>query len=1556
MNLNLFDHLRLNQNPLRNNVLVNQNVENVHERIQDVMSSKASSEQLKENLKETEGKLKENQEKLTEKFGNYNEEYSNSPWFRKDEIYEARLDNPNFEDPDTSIAAVNRILTTPYDFEGISYTLGAPSEKRVNQAKALKELKALLEQQQALLKERTENENARRKHHGERLVLMSDRVTEIKEKRSDFEKKREYKALMSDYESVFNSVIGRDPEFKRFYERPNGTIDPFLERESRQLFFAMLSHETNDFDTDFALGNNFGEDAEANKKNYPFIHHDWLTRIKKVDTNEIKRRSTAIDIKESELKAKNIPEVGDIVTRANARITSNPDIAAKIGTFKNPLDGPGTPNTREPDPLFYQNLIDRLEEFNDEIDLSVRQLDSDQSTEKAIKKELREVHQAHLKERIALVKLQYRRENEKERIAGVEKEFTRSDLSKNRQHVMELAMRKFQKAMQIVDSPFDGHEDFHRNLNPAVRRAMIATVYRNGTSRYLTSGEYVESRAPEYQWMFSKLAQSKYFDRSNKERFLDPEQREFLQLAHIANTAMLSKQYIENELIAPWETGELKPKLDQLKIDLAQPVASRDQATKDSIKATIQEIGRYTRTTVDENNALTVFDELKKEAATWSSYREEAEALMLKPDRQKIRDFIEKTKTSTAPLMHGISNEELMKGHATFMETVDLNYNALDLKEKSTGNYLERVGINPEGVYQAYLMYRKDHEEMKVDQWDNHLLNKGGTDNLTEMFRAILPDSSIYKGKEDFLATFSTLHGFDLETNDETLGKDQAVALAIYKTLKLEMERREKMASLTIQGNQAALDKLRGKTFGDKVTEYGRGVFDMLVGPGRSLSERAAGAVILIAAFKLAQKAWKGDTKTGKFLQVALMAAAGEIALKKLTGEGLTDKIRLSGVAEALSGTYEDVLLDRAKDRFEQEKITETEHAATLMELRDVPFNKLMEWYDATDIDGNPLPGKERTKLPRQISIYNILPGKVGGNKKVRAQRIIKRTVENFFAYVGNKEDGDAGRGRDVLNEMWIQGIEKEKFDADSAEFARRGLPPQLIESLRSNPRSMTWQMVMQAEIRPADVEKVKGKKPLQQVADYLSGKAHDLERWSRNDIEQPVGATAIAFWGNVTESYVPKIQNFLVEMGEKGGRELTYYKNKAELTYNEHKITIRRVGAQHWELITEGVKLPFQVLYAADQFVVPLLNTKMRQMREIFRPDTLTFLDEPLSADDIMSPIVLSEMRSLKTVESPLAYLFMSEAKNPQGKYFGRYQASFHEAFGKMDKYTETEDKIGNQTDRIGYHIGETTIEDLQNSGIKTEGKSTEELLSELQIHAHKEAVEMFRKQHPELTREQVVKYMYPIHVYAQTAETGSRKPTRLYTFWRMPLPESREFMLKEAERWPDYMDPNKHKDRPPFIVDPEKGIAANLVKAFGLRSPALRRSFDYMTSILVAQSLRLYLGIADKLTDAAGGIAKVFDAKAVKKNPKKYQWLEELGEMEEPRKQQLDEWQGSAGNTGLALSDFYKKKKNADLYQGALDEAIKNPGEPKIDLESVTGWIGSRKNKEFPIELPIE
>ena len=85
---------------------------------------------------------------------------------------------------------------------------------------------------------------------------------------------------------------------------------------------------------------------------------------------------------------------------------------------------------------------------------------------------------------------------------------------------------------------------------------------------------------------------------------------------------------------------------------------------------------------------------------------------------------------------------------------------------------------------------------MKVDQWNNQLMSKDGTKRLLEMFNTILPPSTVFRGREDFLRVFGTLQGINPLETKPTISEDRTVALNIYNILKREIKVRERMSGL----------------------------------------------------------------------------------------------------------------------------------------------------------------------------------------------------------------------------------------------------------------------------------------------------------------------------------------------------------------------------------------------------------------------------------------------------------------------------------------------------------------------------------------------------------------------------------------------------------------------------------------------------------------------------------------------------------------------------------------------------------------------------------------
>lgn len=1508
--------------PLRQNYSLNTPCRLIYKeqpqtRIHDVTTSKPSIEKLGKKVETAKQKLEDMKAKLAKAEKEYNEKYGADP----SRPYGKPI-TIDYADPDNALRAIDSILNSPYSFEGKITNLAtvAPSEKRKYQAATLNNYKALINKYKEVAEAHKKAETVEVEGRAYRMVRRYQRYEKIGDFKSSLEKNKNYQGLLADYNRVFNGLLGRDAEFKRFYSKVElgGEADPRLARESQQLFFAILKSETNNFKTDFILNKmaygSSDKDIEANKRNYPYIYHEWVKH--KFDTKLIDQARETVQSKKQILKANNTPSVEAI---ANGLNMSAPDIAVKMGNIENPLkDSKKTESQKNS--LDYREEIDALQKFVSLLNRKILLLDTSKKGDKAFKNTIEATIKNQIKPHIDLAKAMLRLRLHEERIKEIDKGFTRTNLSKesNRQTVLELMMRKFQKAMAVVDSPIATNiVNWENNLHSAVRRMQIATIFREGVARYnQKNGSYIENVKGEYGWLLSKLIQSKQFNSSSKEKFLNPEQRDLLIVARYANLALFKAKYLQNNIISPLETKE-KPRLDRLKGKLAIPVAVRTPLDKKQIKEDIDKIREYTSRNINEGNVLTVVNDEKTRLKLWQDLINEAENLIKNPDRTKVRAYIEKLKNGRT-LDPKISNKQFIEQFESYIKSVDLDYNAMELKEKSTGNYLDRMGIKSEGLYEAYLAYYKKNSDLKVDQWDNLLATKEGTKKLIDMFRAIIPNSSTDKGKKDFIKIFSTMHGINPLATKPEIRDDQKIALSIYKVIQKEIELREKKAAFSKAGNEAALEKLNGMTFGDKITEYSKGVINMLIGPGQSIANRAAGAAILMMAWSLARKAFKGEGKSGKALRILFLAGAAELAVKHITGEGLTDKLKLSGISKALTGTYEGILMDKASAKFDQLKyngdsITTTEHAGALLELRNVPFEQVVQWYKETDVNGNPLPGK-KGKLPSQIDAYNIIRGKVAGNREGRARFVLKNTIKNFFGYVAEKDKkagGNPATGMNILNEVWVKSIKDKNFSLKNAAFASRNLPEFLLNDLRNNPKSVTWQRVVDAEVLLADEKKTS----MDALKSYLSKKGDQLARWTRNDIYKPVGVAAKTFWSNVDADYAPRLKDFLVEAGKTTGRHLNYYSDKVTLYYEANKMTIHRIAKGHWELITEGVKLPFQILLGVDQLAVPFLLKKLKQVKGVFNPNKVDYLSGDLKNTDIVDVNYLNYMKSKRY------------------EYFGVFGSAFQEAFKKSDKYYETPEAPGLPA-HIAYLITETGPDEAKNAGVDSSDSFSTKMLK-MQIASGQQAFEIFKSKNPEMKDADIKKYMYPIHMYAKK---GGKPPEKLYTFWRMALPKSNEYNLIEEGKWADYMDPNKRKDRPPFILDRSKGILSNLALISGLKSPVVRRGLDYTTTT-IAQGLRLYIGIAEKLGIVASNIVEWFP----RVKPGSMAWLKDLLTMSEQKKQKIDEWLGSAGNHSLAISNLYKIPANAKAYQDALNSAIRSQTKlnlGNLNIQPVTVW----------------
>ena len=322
---------------------------------EDVLAQEPRPQDLEKKIKDASEKLSANGAEIYALVEAYNKMYASSPWFRKrPEIYEEKL-VLSLEDTSKSKIEIDRILKTPYRFENNNYELGkiAPSDKRSGQADILKKIKKLFDNRDQLITIETKARDEKLNGHMRGLVYRSREVEQITQTDLEWRKRPEFGRLDNAYKNVIGKFIS-DPRYAHFYKDGEGKFNPAFERQNKQLFFAILARETNGFTNESVFGDRFSDDPEENKKNFPFLYNEFLTRIHNFNPEEIIGAENDVKRKEEEMKAKGIPVGSDLVNEMNSYMGQNSEAVAKTGKFGNPFEKLDEPKEEKDESLKIQ--------------------------------------------------------------------------------------------------------------------------------------------------------------------------------------------------------------------------------------------------------------------------------------------------------------------------------------------------------------------------------------------------------------------------------------------------------------------------------------------------------------------------------------------------------------------------------------------------------------------------------------------------------------------------------------------------------------------------------------------------------------------------------------------------------------------------------------------------------------------------------------------------------------------------------------------------------------------------------------------------------------------------------------------------------------------------------------------------------------------------------------------------------------------------------------------------------------------------------------------------
>lgn len=935
-------------------------------------------------------------------------------------------------------------------------------------------------------------------------------------------------------------------------------------------------------------------------------------------------------------------------------------------------------------------------------------------------------------------------------------------------------------------------------------------------------------------------------------------------------------------------------------------------------------------------------------------------------------------------------------------QNINIRYNILDLHRRGNIERITRelLGINMEGLYDRYQDFMrglKDDNERRqfaVENW-NELFQSPtpeGRGKLIEILRKIIPPD-VEGGKERFLAILANIRG-ELPTlllrGEETPRNDpETAALSLFGIIQNNLLDRGKTAERTAAQDFEFEQRREGRGVEGKLWEYGKNVWDMVWAPGALITkERLAAAALLAMALKTGVSAFKGSGPGSMLMKGGLFFLAASIIKKEVTGKYILESLSTHNLRNAYEGTHDTVLADDAKEARNQdpEKINEEQHYEVLRQLRNKPFRKVMQWYRTaagSTTKGSDLMSEKSTEQFQALgidtqAIYNW--NKVQNKDPEYVGRYaVMRTVEWFATYVGKKESADQEYGIKGLENRWVDPLEDPKVwtgeKVGDGKIKREALrhthwvPTETLRTFAAHPDDLTWERVKFEEVQMSDVQATVGRNWMDSGLAAAEGVVESVADFARTEILAPTKQKIGETWDTLKYDWGPKAKECVINLAEKGADKVWFTKEHVRLWFGANWVEMRRIGGDAVDLAATGVKLPFEIIVGFTKVAVPWADAKINGIRQTLREKYgQTEIPFPLIDKDLGSDTQTFE-KGRKT--SDAADRVPDFFQNPLYRHYlgKRYAPQFQKAWmeGGTDHYYVDKDPPSHEDYKglsstildvmgpanVAYFVTEVTLTPEEKNL-----NPADRLLS-MQDRAEDEAIEQFKRNNPDKTfsDDYFRKYLYSITEIAQySSSPGS--PEKLHVFYRIPLIDSQEWRKKEEGRWSDYYDPRRLKDHPPFIVDPNKGLLWNLKATFGA-------SFDFAkpagraAGIAVAQLLRISLGTLDVATGVATDIAawgqKEWSGKKKKKPGKRsvpptapkgpgIDWKKYHFTFDEPTRQALDEFLGSAANPTFALSDYYGKNLY-HVYQYKQKEDYKDEDESETKIELIPTFPISNK-----------
>ena len=378
----------------------------------------------------------------------------------------------------------------------------------------------------------------------------------------------------------------------------------------------------------------------------------------------------------------------------------------------------------------------------------------------------------------------------------------------------------------------------------------------------------------------------------------------------------------------------------------------------------------------------------------------------------------------------------------------------------------ESMGMDLQYAFNIYLREIATHPDLKTSQWDAWM--EKDPNRLADLIQAMTVSNAQNEGRKAFL---TVLRSMNTPSNDPHINYFRQVARNRVNDLKNYIEHQtEAMAD-----KQDAMKLIKKEIEGSSlsVKDHLMNGFNTLVNKlfsGNPVDMALAGGTIFLIGSLVAGAVKNRNEWYGKLGIAGIFGLGGALWYEDISGEKLFDhakKILPGGLEKAAENTPELALVDEGEKHMNQleRPISRDEHLRGLITLHDVPYHKVMEWYQSTKTTEPDYDPMREERLFRGLGIQEnqvVLPGGDKIENHERTKYIIKASMAQSIESVAHEKKVSNYEAEAILTDTWIKPVKEKGFVSPQKGVVQY---PNLYEQYHQNPNKLTFGRVIQAQM-----------------------------------------------------------------------------------------------------------------------------------------------------------------------------------------------------------------------------------------------------------------------------------------------------------------------------------------------------------------------------------------------------------------------------------------------------------------------------------------------------------